>query len=215
MDQVWGRSVRVELPQASIATLCKEDLFLALCCHGTVHRWERLKWLLDLAEFLRNSGTMNWSRIEETTRNRPLTRASATLAVLLARELLDVGVSAEAERVLPATQRIRNVSAALRDEIKLHGQTSGRMYWTLVSLERSPQAWMQYWSVLSAFERQRRFPARFAWWLHQVFVQVTPKELALVHLPPSLQFVYHVIRPVRLVLKHSWRTVRTLLSIAH
>jgi Uncharacterised nucleotidyltransferase len=33
---------------ASVRTLAEEDLFAALCVHGAVHAWARLKWLADL-----------------------------------------------------------------------------------------------------------------------------------------------------------------------
>ena len=92
VDEAWGRAGTVKLFQAEISTLCREDLFLALCCHGTWHRWERLKWLLDIAELLRSAEMLNWSSIEETIRSRPLVGASASLAVSLAQELLKIDV---------------------------------------------------------------------------------------------------------------------------
>jgi hypothetical protein len=33
----------------TLATLAPEQLFAYLCVHGTLHRWERLKWLTDVA----------------------------------------------------------------------------------------------------------------------------------------------------------------------
>jgi hypothetical protein len=201
VEKMWGRAERVKLIQADISTLCREDLFLALCCHGTAHRWGCLKWLLDIAELLRNADTLNWARIEEMTRNRPLAGAAARLAVGLAHELLDIEVPAPAARILPATERTRVVTAAVRDEIMLRGHTSGNKS-ALLGLEESPLAWMKYLGVQSP------------WLFRQVFVQVGPGDRALVRLPERFKFFYHFIRPVRLVLKHSRRVARTLWQMA-
>jgi hypothetical protein len=202
VDEVWSRAGTVKLLQSEISTLGREDLFLALCCHGNWHRWGRLKWLLDIAELLRNTETLSWSRIEEMTRNRPHVSASASLAVSLARELLEIDVPVQAARILPATKRIRTMAAAIRDEIMLQGQTSGKNWTALLGLEENSLAWMKYLGVQSA------------WLFHQVFVQVSPKERALVPLPERLKFLYHFIRPVRLAIKYSRRVARTIWPMA-
>jgi hypothetical protein len=202
LEKVWSRAERIEVFQQSISTLCREDLFLALCCHGTWHRWARLKWLFDIAELLRNSETLNWPQIEETAKDRPLVRASASLAVYLARELLEIEMPAQAAQILPATERTSRMGAAIRDEILLRGHNSGRNWIALLKLEGDPLGWMKYWGV------------QFDWVFRQIFVQISPKERALVHLPERLRFLYHFIRPVRLVLKYSRRTARALVSMA-
>jgi hypothetical protein len=197
VDEVWSRAEEIELLKTDISTMCREDLFLVLCCHGTWHRWTCLKWLLDIARLLHNAEPVNWSRIEEMTANRPLVRASASLAVSLAHDLLEFDVPAQAARILPVTERTRRIAAAIRRETMLRGHAKEN--WTaLLGLEGSPLAWMEYFGVHAA------------WWFHQVFVQVSPKERALVPLPKRLQFLYHFIRPVRLVLKLSRRVARTV-----
>lgn len=198
VDQVWSRIERVKLFQVDISTLCREDLFLALCCHGTCHRWGHLKWLLDVAELLRKNERLSWSRVEEMTRNRPLARASASVALLLARDLLEIAVPAEAERILSATERTRRVAAAIRDEIILRGRTSWKNWTAIWRLQGSSLALMRYFAIQSV------------WAFHHVFVQVSPEERALVSLPERLEFLYHLIRPVRLALKYGRRAARTL-----
>lgn len=200
VEQVCSRAERIELLLTGISTLCREDLFLALCCHGTWHRWVRLKWLLDVAELLQNAERLNWSRVEATVGGRQPVRDSASLAVLLARELLGTEVPAEAMRVLPATERTRKMAAAIRNEILLRGHTSGPT--AMLGLEGSTLAWMKHWGMQSA------------WVFHQVFVQIGPKERAFVPLPERLEFLYHFIRPARLAIKHGRRLARTIWSMA-
>jgi len=195
--KVWERSGRVSLPQGSVSTFCQEDLFLALCSHGTKHRWLCLKWLVDVARLLREAETWDWSRVEEMIRIRPGAGVSASLGILLAHELLDAPIPAEAARMLPAGKRVPAAAAAMRDEILLHGQTSGNYYDTLLELEGRPLARMKYRATVVV-----RAPAGL---FREVFVQVSDKDRALTHLPEKLQFLHHLIRPARLVVKHSGR----------
>jgi hypothetical protein len=106
----------------------------ALCAHGTRHRWLCFKWLLDIAELLRKAGTLDWSRIEEMARIRPGAGAAASVAVTLARDLLEVPVPAEAGGILPATSRTLALSSAIREELLSRGQTNGDEHTTPIPL---------------------------------------------------------------------------------
>jgi hypothetical protein len=204
VEKMWDRAVKLELPNGSVSTFCNEDLFLALCYHGSKHRWSCLKWLLDVAELLRKAETLDWSRIEEMIKVRPRAGASASLAILLAQDLLDVPVPAEAVRVGPATQRIFAEAASIREEILSRGQTTGNDYPTLLALEERPMARMKYRTT-----RAIRYPGGL---LSEIIVQVSPKDRALIRLPEKLQFLYYFIRPIRLVFKHVRRGASALWS---
>jgi hypothetical protein len=201
VEKLWDRTETLELPNGNISTLCREDLFLALCCHGTVHRWSLLKWLLDVAEILRQPERLSWARIKDMTAGRPAAIAAASLAVLLARDLLGVPVPAEAETSLPATQRTRDVAAAIRQEILLRSQTSGNNHTALLGLDGGLLAWLKYLSM--------QYPA---WFFHHAIVRICPKDHAVVRLPQKLQFLYYLVRPARLVVKHVSRGASALWS---
>jgi hypothetical protein len=206
VEKLWERAVWQDLPQGSVSTLCREDLFLALCAHGTRHRWICLKWLLDIAELLRKAATLDWARIEEMARIRPGAGVSASVAVLLARDLLEVPVPVEAGKILPATSRTLALAAAIREEFLLRGESSGKEHATLLALEARPVERMKYRALLIL-----RYPDSL---FREIFVRISPKDRALTRLPQRLQFLYHVIRPLRLVVKHCMRVARTPWSTA-
>jgi len=206
VEKLWERAERQDLPQGSVSTLCREDLFLALCAHGNRHRWICLKWLLDIAELLRQAGTLDWSRIEEMVRIRPGAGASASVAVILAHDLLEAPVPDEAGRILPATSRTLALAAAVREELLSKGQASEDEHATLLALEARLTARMKYHAA-----RIISYPGGL---FREVIVQVSPKDRALISLPNRLQFLYHVIRPVRLAVKHCLRAARALWSMA-
>jgi hypothetical protein len=204
-EKMWERAEKLDLPQGSVSTFCREDLFLALCYHGSKHRWSRLKWLLDVAELLRKTETLDWFRIEEMMRVRPRARASASLAILLAQELLNAPVTAGVAKIVAATQRTVAEAAAIRGEIFLLGQTSGNDYPTLLALEERPLARMKYRA-----SRVLRYPGGV---FSEAILQVSPKDRAFILVPEKLRFLYHFIRPARLVVKHSRRAVSALWSV--
>ena len=94
VERMRDRVETVQLPAGSVSTFCREDLFVALCCHGAKHRWGRLKWLLDIAEILRSPVDLNWDRVKTITSERPLARASTSLAIFLAHDLLNAPMPA-------------------------------------------------------------------------------------------------------------------------
>ena len=205
-ERLWERAERLDLPHGSVPTLCREDLFLALAAHGTRHRWIILKWLVDIAEILRQAGNLDWSRIEEMVRIRPGVGASASVAVILAQDLLGAPVPAEVAKVLPPTGRTLAFAATVRDELLANGQSRGSESSTLLALEARPVARMKY----HAF-RIISFPGDL---FREIVIQVSPKDRALIRLPQRLQFLYHVLRPARLLAKHCLRAARALWLMA-
>lgn len=201
VEKLWERAVKQHLPQGSVFTPCREDLFLALCAHGTRHRWWCLKWLVDVAEILRKADGLDWSRIEEMTRIRPGAGAAANVAVSLAHDLLEVPVPAEAERILPATDRTRALASAIQQELLLRGYSSGDEHTTLLALEGRTAARINYRAA-----RVARYPESL---FRQIIADIGPKDRRLIRLPQKLEFLYHFIRPARLVLTRALRIART------
>ena len=63
--------------ESTLATLAPEQLLAYLCVHGTMHRWERLKWLTDVAALLR-TGRIDADVLLETSRSHGAGHAAAT-----------------------------------------------------------------------------------------------------------------------------------------
>ena len=199
VERMRDRVETVQLPAGSVSTFCREDLFVALCCHGAKHRWGRLKWLLDIAEILRSPVDLNWNRIETITSERPLARASTSLAIFLAHDLLNAPMPAALPNAFEATPRTRSVAEGIRAEIFTYGRTPGidHNHTTLPELEGSIPAWIQYlWA---------RYPK---WFFEHAIVRIDAKDRALISLPQQLDFLYYIVRPIRLVGKHSMRVAR-------
>jgi hypothetical protein len=197
IKKMWDRIETIRLPQGSVDTFCREDLFVALCSHGTVHRWGRLKWLLDVAEILRDPVGLNWDRIETMTFDRPLARSAISLAVLLAADLLHAPMPVALPIEVQAAERVRVVATAICEELFTRGHTTGNNHTALLGLEGSIASWIDYLWV--------RYPKLF---FEHAIVRIDAKDRALISLPQQLDFLYYIVRPFRLVGKHSMRVAR-------
>jgi hypothetical protein len=64
--------------QARLKTLSPEDTLIYLLYHGATHKWARLKWILDIEQFLRSQIPLDWdrfiSRAERFELVRPVTQ---------------------------------------------------------------------------------------------------------------------------------------------
>jgi hypothetical protein len=103
-------------------------------------------------------------------------------------------------RVVHVTERTRTVYSALREEIFALGYSVYNHERDLPRLEGSILAWMTY--------LYRLYPR--SWFVNTV-VRVYPQDRAFVSLPKELDFLYHVVRLIRLTVKYSTRLVRKLL----
>lgn len=63
-DELWEEREEVDVGGATVWTLPDRLQAVYLCVHGATHNWERLRWLLDLALLLHDSGRARRSSAE-------------------------------------------------------------------------------------------------------------------------------------------------------
>jgi len=59
-DGIWRRSIYMEFNGYSIKTLSTEDDLIILCVHGCKEEWAKLKWVVDVSEFIRSHPNIDW-----------------------------------------------------------------------------------------------------------------------------------------------------------
>jgi hypothetical protein len=179
-DAFWSRLVNARLETMSIKVPANEDLVLALCIHGSKHLWERLAWICDIAGLVAHT-ELNWEEL--------IRRARATgnermlfLGLRLAADLLEAPLPVRVEAALNADA---SVAALARDVI--------RDLFT-PALTRT--------GMSGYFRFQLRARRRLRDKLNYLRFTFTPNEEDLVRLklPPALNFIYYLVRPVRLVI---------------
>ena len=109
----------VAMGDHSIGHLAPADLLVVLCVHGSKHRWDRLQWIVDLAELIQARPDLDW------TRARSLAAGSGTLRMLrlglrLAQDLVGASLPAAAARMLEGDAAIAWLAPAVSRRV-LHG----------------------------------------------------------------------------------------------
>jgi putative nucleotidyltransferase-like protein len=182
-ESLWTRSGRTSLGGTTVRTLSPEDLLLILCVHNTKHRWERLGWMVDVAELIERQA-MDWDQVFDRA-CRLNSERMLRLGLFLASDLLGVALPPRVSDRAHADPTVR--SLAIR---AFEGLFTGP--------DTPTEEVVDFRFYFKARERWRD-RARFTL---QVITTPTLNEVSLVALPVGLSFLYYPLRPLRLAAKY-------------
>lgn len=181
--EVWSRAENYEVLGERTQVVAFEDLLPFLCAHGAKHHWERLFWIVDIAEIVSAEPRIGWEQILKQTAANGSWRILA-LGLYLAQNLIEAPLPSEVATAInsdPGVGKLaRQVGTWLFNED--HRLKSGSWPETQFYL-LSKENWVD----------------RFAYVQHLARINLAPsdKDLAFVKLPKPLNFLYPAIRPVR------------------
>ena len=184
MDWVWPHRTTARLAGAEVPNLSPELTLLVLCMHGSKHAWSRLIWICDVGQVLALPG-LDWREVSQEAGRLGLLRMLA-LGVLLANRVAGAPVPAailrQFESDVRACRLARHVQETLFD-------APGAL----------PLSRMPYIYQLLEFRDRAR------WLLSLDFLRPKEADRAAVQLPASLNALYYLIRPVRMLWDKSAR----------
>jgi Uncharacterised nucleotidyltransferase len=180
-DDLLNSGAETEFCGTKIKRPKVEDLLLALCVHGSKHAWERLAWVCDIAELNKQRRGVNWPALLATARatgsERMLLLGLSLAAELLGAQLPDEVGSARATDLVVASL----VATVVR---------------SLFTPELTPSGLNGYFRFQLKSRRRLRDKVKYL----RFIVTPTEKDLARFTLPAPLNFVYYLVRPVRMLL---------------
>lgn len=183
-DALWREREEVTVWGAKAATLPRSYLPLYLCAHGAVHAWDRLRWLVDLADALGETDT------EATLAAAQAAGLGVVLlhAIKLAHDWLGMPVAPE---ILAELRRNPAVARLDRTHARLYAGEAWRQPPRSdlpAMLRRETYLQMRYRLSLKSDRRYR---------LRQVSRElVSPADWGTVALPDRLFFLYPLVRPI-------------------
>jgi hypothetical protein len=192
---LWDRSVEQTIAGAPVHTFCPEDMLLVLCAHGMKHFWTRLGWICDLAQFIRNTPSIDWDLMlarASTLESRRMT----VLGLMLTHQVLG---SAIPEHVLAEARKLVQPQV---DELvhRLFLETRNPEH------ERPGMDWQLtdgglIQSLLFHVRTRENWSSGLRYFFHRAF---TPNivDHSWIHLPRGLSFIYYLVRPLRLLTKY-------------
>lgn len=181
----WTRLKPVALGDREVWTFSPEDLLLILCVHGAKHCWISLGWIGDVAGLLAVHPDMNWGQVREQAHAARGERM-LDLGLQLARSLLDAPLPADVEA------RIQNDASVTR----LARRVRQRLF-----LEKPSRLPNNLESVFFHL-RARECPWDGARYGLSLLLTPTPADWEALPLPPTLSFLYYLLRPIRLAGKY-------------
>ncbi len=92
---LWYRSVQKSFSGQRIMAFTPEDELIILCCHGSKEKWLKLKWVVDVAEYLKQNPSLDWPTIIGRAKAQGLQRITL-LGLGLAQYLLDAPLPRQA-----------------------------------------------------------------------------------------------------------------------
>jgi hypothetical protein len=167
-------------------------LLLLLCAHGAKHRWWQLRWICDIAEYLRRQPELDCPAILALARRTGNERV-LRLGLLLAHDLL--GCAAPAEIVQRA--RADRVVVSLAHEVR-----------TTLGLPCEPTA-MRLDNLLFHIRAKEHLADRLKLFMHFTLMPAEADWTA-VSLPTALSFLYFILRPLRLIQRYGAVCVKQL-----
>lgn len=161
-----------------------EDLLLILCIHGAKHTWEKWIWLFDMHALIMRHPEIDWSQLSRRSQDLGVAepvylslRLSQTICgtVLPPGSLKELGSGGGIERLVrPLHDEILQDPDPLRNEMR----TYLLPFRTLGTL---------------------REKAAYSYWLLKRRITPTSADSNSLRLPPYLQFLYFLTRPLRLI----------------
>jgi hypothetical protein len=184
LDRLAARLVPVVLGGHEVRTFAAEEGLTFLSIHGSKDLWERLSWIVDIAELLRTRPDLDWDSVFRFAQSVEGERM-LYLALILATQLLDGPAPAEA----------RTRICADRTATALAREFEGRLL---------SRAWTPLGSAARFNLRRRMLSGKRAGWAYSLRLALAPAQddWSDLHLPRALVPLYILLRPFRLLRKY-------------
>ena len=187
-EDVWSGIKPCVILGREVWSFSSQDMFLFLAVHGAKHSWSSLKWLCDLAEFLRSNPDVDWPRLFKRAEALGAGR-TCRLGIYLVAELLEAEVPATVAYAVREDRQVRYLAEDVRQRI-LEPQDLDTISGQVFNLR---------------LKERLRDKVRYVF---LQFTQYSGEEERFVRLPSMLSFLYFLVRPVWLLRRYGLSVLR-------
>ena len=200
-EDLWDRRRTVTLGQKSVPTFSAEDTALLLAVHGGKHLWERLGWLADFAESIRqtphcqnmdNRG-LDWRELKLRAREARAERM-LLLALALAEDVMQVQIPPEFSAAIRNDAVVQATAAGIARKLFEDFRDGAEDFEDKdedtedkPALQPAPERWLTLLQLADSRWDGIRSAARFA-------LASGPREWQTIRLPDSLFAFYPLLR---------------------
>ena len=175
-----ANSSYVTLAGTDIKQFSPEDMLLYLCFHGSKHCWSELKWICDVAEFVRSNREIDWQLVRSQAKAWKIERM-LSLGLFLVADILRIELPELARQNIKIEPEI----VALTGKVK-----QGIFERPLTETEK----------IAFRFKLRSKLSEQI-FYLADILFTPTAKEWELLPfaLPKPISFLYRTLRPYRLM----------------
>jgi hypothetical protein len=162
-------------------------LLIYLCAHGSKHCWERLSWICDIAELMREERAIDWALVMRKARAMGAERM-VHLGMYLAMQLLEVPQPKGVLDTIGADETVRELARAVYERL-------------LRETDSEPE-FAQIWRFNLTARERRRDRLRCRLKFISGSLSLHERDFNVVHLPSRLSFLHHGVKLLRLAIKY-------------
>lgn len=180
-NDLWSRREQISVLGSSIPIPAKEDMLLILCFHAAAHNWGSLKWICDIAEFVRRYPNLNWQWLLRYARQLGCCRILLT-GVTLARDAMGIPLPEVLECEARADKAVGKMRADVLGRFFIGALPPRCVESSLLQIRSRERLWDRLPLILRFIKLRLKPNARDREWLQ---------------LPRSLGLLYILVRIVR------------------
>jgi hypothetical protein len=168
---------------AGASTLPPETLLLILCLHGYMHRWQRLCWVSDISELVLDHPEIRWELALKQASDLGCRRI-LLLAFCLIHTLFNIRIPESIDAAVQADTTVKRLCLEIAA--------------CLSRMKCSSPGWL----TLAYFQARAREQVqdKIRFW-YRFALSPTALDYLGLRLPPSLAYLYPLLRPLRLARK--------------
>ncbi len=172
-DKIWQLSIRKSFNGRTILSLAPEDELIVLCVHGSKEKWSKLKWVADVAEFVRSHPALDWSGLFSRAEAQGIARM-LRLGLSLAKQLLDAPIPLAISPWLDADRVGTEMSQQLSRSFFEHRTETEQSIYEISRF---------HWAMRERFSDRWRY-------FYRTVTQPRVQHFGGIRLPDSLFFLY-------------------------
>ncbi|MFZ0738409.1 MAG: nucleotidyltransferase family protein [Candidatus Acidiferrales bacterium] len=184
LEALGKRLVSVSLGGQSVATFCAEDALPILCIHGAKDFWERLSWVVDIAELIATSSGLNWNAAFENARALKSERM-LLLGLTLAHNCVDAPLAHSFVERLEADSVVTDLAEEVSRRLLSGGRTSwhakDRFRFRYRLMERPTDGIRYVWRLATAPAEDEWSAAQGSAWSARIQAALRPLRLLRRH----------------------------------
>jgi hypothetical protein len=191
---LWDRLEAFQVGGMKVLNLAPEDLLLTLCVHGSKHFFKRLEWICDISELLAAKPGICWDTVIDCA-TKLHSKRLLFLGLILARDLLGAELPEEISLQIRGDRHAGLLAARAQESLLSGTEPSSVAFRSAEVIKRDVH-------VITLRERRRDRMLLFFYYVGDYLrALLTPNEedRSFFRLPGVFSFLYHVVRPIRLV----------------